>query len=116
MAKDPKIFLLHILEAIVLIERYSRGKSQGDFFDSVGFQDQVIRRIEIIGEAARHIPEKIRKAHHQVPWKKIAGMRDKIVHEYFGIDLGVTWAVVKYDLPKLKKQIQRILSTLKKNG
>lgn len=112
MDKDPKIFLAHILESIALIERYTKGKREINFVNSVDLQDKVIRRLEIIGEAVRNLPEVLRKNNPKVPWRQIAGTRDKFIHEYFGVDLALTWGIVRRDLPKLKKQIQRIQKNL----
>jgi len=110
MKKNPKLFLEHILECIILIEEYTRDVTLEDFIESVGTQDLVIRRLEIIGEAVRSIPENIRKTHNHIPWKSIAGMRDKLIHEYFGVDLKLTWNVVVNELPELKKNITEILN------
>lgn len=76
MKKDPKIFLQHILESIAEIEKYTKGISEGKFLKLTQIQDAVIRRLEIIGEAAKNIPEYIKGKHEYVPWKKIAGSRD----------------------------------------
>lgn len=111
MDKDPRVFLKHILECIELVGQYTAGKSMGDFIDSLALQDQVTRRIEIIGEAVRHLSDAFKRRHPDIPWKKIAGTRDKLIHEYFGVDLHLTWEVVKRDLPKLKRQILSILES-----
>lgn len=108
MKKDPKVFLDHILECIKLIEEYTKGKTRDDFLSSVGFQDMVVRRLEIIGEAVKNLPQEIKEKHPDIPWKRIAGMRDILIHEYFGIDLGLTWEVVEKELPSLKKMIIEI--------
>ena len=105
MEKDPQVFLRHILDSIEIVERYSKGKRKSDFLQSLDLQDKIIRRLTIIGEAIRNIPEAIRSANADIPWKAIAGTRDKLIHEYFGVDLSLTWHVVKHDLPTLKKQI-----------
>jgi uncharacterized protein with HEPN domain len=115
MDKDPKIFLTHILESITIIEGYTKGKKETDFAHSVDLQDKVIRRLEIVGEAVRHLPETLRKDYPQTPWRQIAGTRDKFIHEYFGVDMALTWGIVKRDLPKLKKQILEIEKDLGKN-
>ncbi len=105
MKKNVKIFLIHILDSINLIEEYIKGKSKSDFLKSKQLQDSVIRRIEIIGEAIKNIPNDIKNNYNQIPWKEITGMRDILIHQYFGVDLGLTWQVIDKDLPKLKRQI-----------
>lgn len=108
MSKDPKIYLEHILECINLIEEYIKGKTKKDFFNTIQIQDAVIRRIEIIGEAVRNLPDDFKTKNIEVPWKKISGMRDILIHKYFGVDLELTWEVVKRDLNDLKKKIIKI--------
>jgi uncharacterized protein with HEPN domain len=99
-----------------LIENYLAGLSEGSFYNSAEKQDAVLRRIQIIGEAAKHIPEEYRKKWNEVPWKDIAGIRDIIVHEYFGITLAMIWKTAVEDIPALKQQIIDILDSLNQSA
>jgi len=118
MKKDISVFLKHILESIERIEEFTKGISKEKFLDSVQLQDAVIRRLEIIGEAVKNLPPGFRKKHADVPWSEIARTRDKLIHGYFGVDLALTWDIVKKDLPDLKKKIKKILKVAvwKKKG
>jgi len=107
--KDPKIFLEHILESIERIEDDIAGLSEVGFSGAFTVQDAVVRRLEIIGEAVRNIPDSFRKKHSKIPWKKIAGLRDILIHEYFGVDMELVWKIANKDIPKLKKQITELL-------
>ncbi len=108
MKKDPLVFLSHILDSIELIESYSRGKTEFDLINSIGLQDKIIRRIEIIGEAVKNLPEDLKVDHPEVPWRDLAGMRDIVAHQYFGVDLETVWLVAANELPELKAKIQKI--------
>lgn len=107
--KDPKIFLEHVLESINRIENDLDGLSEAKFYKSPTIQDAVIRRLEIIGEAVRNLPDSFRKEYSEISWKKIAGLRDILIHEYFGVDMKLIWKIVHRDMPKFKKQVLDIL-------
>ena len=107
MIKDSSIFIEHILESIELIENYTENITFEDFSESIQLQDAVIRRIIIIGEAVKNLSEDIKEKYPDISWKEIAGMRDILIHAYFGIDIELTWETVKNDIPDLKNQLKK---------
>lgn len=109
MKKDPEIFLKHILESIVIVEKYTQSFTKAQFLKNLQLQDAVTRRLEIMGEAAKNLPSDLKNKYSNVPWKKISGMRDILIHEYFGTDLNLVWEVVKKDIPVLNREIQKLL-------
>ncbi|EKE21545.1 MAG: hypothetical protein ACD_7C00196G0004 [uncultured bacterium] len=112
MKRNPKLFLADIFESIELIEKYTKGLTYNKFIANNEVQDAVARRIEIIGEATRNVPLKIRKEYPDIPWRQMAGMRNMLAHEYFGIIMRRIWDTIKKDLPELKKQILKIIEKL----
>lgn len=108
MSKDDTVYLKHILDAIQKIEEYTKDIAYEEFTRNNLIQDAVIREIEIIGEAAKALSGEF-KTNSDIPWKKIAGMRDKLIHHYFGVDLNAVWKVVKQDLPVLKNGVEKLL-------
>jgi uncharacterized protein with HEPN domain len=87
MRKDDSVYLHHILDAISRTKEYTRGSKRGDFMKSHMVQDAVMRQIELIGEAAKRVSIETREEHSEIPWKDMAGVRDKLIHGYFGVDL-----------------------------
>jgi Uncharacterized conserved protein len=112
MQRDDSVYLKHIRDAILKIEGYTKRVSASSFQKNTLIQDAVIRQIEIIGEATKRISEQTRIEYQDIPWDDIAGMRDKLIHDYFGVDIEKVWLTVLKDIPTLKKQISRILKNL----
>ena len=112
MNKDPLVFLKHMRDAIDLIENFTKKYTKDKFLNDKLVQSAVVRQIEIIGEATKNVSSNFRKKYQKIPWSDIAGMRDKLIHLYFGVNLDRVWEVVKEDLPKLKEEIRKILEEL----
>lgn len=108
MKKDPLIFVEHILQNIGLIEDFSKGLSKAELISSELKQYALVRALEIIGEAVKNIPLPIKAKYGDIPWKKIAGFRDVVIHQYFGVDLDLVWVIVKKEIPTFKKQVQKV--------
>lgn len=109
MKKDDTIYLQHVLDAIDTVEEYLQGIDETKFKATRLLQDGTIRQIEIIGEAVKYVSKDIRKTYPEIPWQDIAGMRDKLIHHYFGVDIEKVWDTAQEDLPVLKEQITGIL-------
>jgi uncharacterized protein with HEPN domain len=106
-----RFFLEDIVESIGKIEAYTKNMSYGRFTKNPQTIDAVVRNLEIIGEAAKHIPTSIRAKHTEIPWKKMIGLRNIITHEYFGIDEKIIWEIVKHNLSNVKHSIIELLQT-----
>lgn len=103
-----------ILRAIEKIEDYLRGLTLNQFKKNELVVDAVVRNLEIIGEASKNIPSHIRRSYSGIPWNLMYGMRNILIHEYFGIDLKIVWHTAKKNLPPLQKQLEMILKEIKK--
>ncbi len=106
--KNDSVYLNHILDAIKRIEEYTEKIDHEKFINTNLLQDGVIRQIQIIGEAAKRLSPRITNKYKNVPWKDITGMRNKLVQDYFGVDVEAVWKTVKNDIPFLKDQIKDI--------
>lgn len=109
MTKNPLIYLEHIDACIQKIKDYTKGMDEASFLKDSLKQDAVIRNFEIIGEAAKQVDDDFRSKYPNIEWKKLAGMRDKLIHGYIGVDLWLVWAVVEHSLPDLHEQITEII-------
>ncbi len=107
--KNDKVYLKHILDAAAHIQNFLGGMTKKDFQKNLLVQSAVIRQLEIVGEAVKNLSGEFKTTHKHVPWKDIAGLRDKLIHQYFGVDIALIWEVCQRDLGDLKKGISNIL-------
>ncbi len=115
MSRCPTDYIRHILDEIDYLDSARQTTDRNRFLVDATLKRSFVRSIEIIGEAAKKLPDDFRRTHADIPWQKIMGMRDKLIHAYFGVDYGLVWDVVEHNLPELKNQLKTILSYLNKN-
>lgn len=110
--RDYNLYIEDILEAIDRIEEYVKGLSLEEFTKNRMAIDAVVRNLEVIGEACRAIPEEIREEHSEIEWRKIIGLRNILIHQYFGIDVELIWDIIKNKLPSLKEKMRKLLEEI----
>ena len=110
MPRDSRVYLEDILEATRKITTYTDSLSKAVFLEDEKTLDAVVRNLEVIGEAVKKLPEDLRARHSGVEWKKIAGLRDILIHEYFGLDAEIVWDIVRNKVPALDREVRTILN------
>lgn len=108
--RNDRHYLYDIQDAIVQIQKYVEGQSFEQFLSDRKTQDAVVRNLEIIGEAAKHISQPLKQRHPEIPWKSMAGVRDRLVHDYFGINYEIVWKIIKEELPTLIADLRNALA------
>jgi len=112
MKRDYRVYLNDILLSLYNATQFVEGISFEDFVNDRKTVSAVVRELEIVGEATKQIPSSIRKKYPEIPWSEMAGMRDKLIHFYFGVDMPIVWETVKTRIPKLEPLIQNVLNNL----
>jgi len=111
--KRDHLYLKHILHAIDKINEYVK-VGYDDFMSHSNWQDAVIRQLEIVGEATKHISMELRDLHDEIPWRRVAGLRDVLIHDYMGVDLNAVWQITQKEIPELEMYVARIIEDLEK--
>jgi uncharacterized protein with HEPN domain len=106
--KSDELYLRHILDSLNRIETYT-AVGRDEFMSQSHWQDAVIRQLEVIGEATKRLSAELRDTHQEVPWRRIAGLRDVLIHNYMQVDLAAVWQVTQHDVPALKARVTAIL-------
>jgi uncharacterized protein with HEPN domain len=105
MKQNDTVYLSHILDAITQIETYTAGLSYDQFLQTRLVQDGVIRQLEIIGEASRNLSDDFRDQYPELPWSQIISLRNRLIHAYFEVNLGIIWEIAQNNIPPLKQKV-----------
>jgi len=114
MSKLPVEYLKHIRDELAYISETSKNLTKDEFLQSETLKRSFTRSIEIIGEAVKNLPKDFRNEHSHIDWRSIAGMRDRLIHGYFGVDYDIVWDVVENEIPELKIEIEKLIHILGK--
>ena len=112
MTRDIRVYIEDIMDSITKIEQYTQCVNEQEFMTNTQLQDAVLRRLEIMGEAVKNIPQSFRDKYPHIPWKKIAGFRDVLIHEYFGVNMRRAWKVAKHDIFVLSDELRKVKKDL----
>ena len=116
MSRDPRLYLIDILEAIAKIQKWTQGMSLDDFDSDELVHDAVLRNLEIMGEAVKGLPAELTLVHPEIPWRSLGDFRNRLAHGYFSIDSDLVWKVIQNRLPGLLQAIQGVLTSLDDQG
>jgi uncharacterized protein with HEPN domain len=114
MRRDYKLFIKDIILAMESIEKFLEDMNIDELIQDDKTSSAIIRKFEIVGEAAKHVPSWLKEKSPEIPWKEMAGMRDRLIHAYFGIDYKLVWDAIKIEIPRIKPKLREILTELEK--
>lgn len=110
--RDARLYVTDIADALRKIETYTIGLDYERFSHDEKTIDAVLRNLEVIGEAVKNMPDEMREKHPEIAWKAAAGMRDRLIHEYFGVSVRMVWETVKHDLPAFGSGVEKVLKEM----